>query len=254
MDKFSYGNYDPSITDLTFDSTKGYVEPSGEAETRKQFSYPLKELKDFINNIVAVNSDDDVIQLTVDSQGLIKYRLSSEDPWQNTASSGHEIFVENEGVVESMPQRARMKFVNTTVSDDGIYTVIEGIKGDKGETGAQGPTGPGIAQGGTTGQFLTKKSATDYDTQWSNAPQSIFWGNDIGSGTITTLFEDSAKTSGLYPRTKVSAVTNASNVSLQTLLDAKMESINSDTVFTINKDESGNTLATPITFKIVAKS
>lgn len=36
-----------------------------------------------------------------------------------------------------------------------------------------GPAGPGIATGGTTGQFLTKKSATDYDTQWSNAPVSI---------------------------------------------------------------------------------
>lgn len=29
--------------------------------------------------------------------------------------------------------------------------------------------------------------------------------------------------------------------------------INSDTVFTINKDESGNVLSTPITFTIVAK-
>ncbi len=46
-----------------------------------------------------------------------------------------------------------------------------GLKGDKGETGtvgATGPAGPGIAAGGTAGQTLTKKSATDFDTQWGN--------------------------------------------------------------------------------------
>ena len=70
---------------------------------------------------------------------------------------------------------------------------------------------------------------------------------------VTTLYEDSAKTNALYPRTKVSAISDGSNVSLSALLDAKEDLINSDTVFTINKDESGNVLSTPITFTIVAK-
>ena len=148
MEKFSYGNYDNTSTDITFDATKGYVEPSGESETRKQFSYPLHELKEFINDTATVNEDDDkVLQLQVDNQGLIKWRDDPEGDWQNTASSGHEIFVENDGVTESLPQRSRMKFVDTNVSDDGQYTVIEGIKGAKGDTGPQGPQGPQGIQG-----------------------------------------------------------------------------------------------------------
>jgi hypothetical protein len=39
-----------------------------------------------------------------------------------------------------------------------------GIQGIQGETGA---TGPGVATGGTTGQYLTKVDGTNYNTQWS---------------------------------------------------------------------------------------
>ena len=42
----------------------------------------------------------------------------------------------------------------------------QGPTGETGETGATGPAGPGVAAGGTTGQFLRKKSNTDYDTEW----------------------------------------------------------------------------------------
>lgn len=45
-----------------------------------------------------------------------------------------------------------------------------GLTGPKGDTGLQGPkgdTGVGVAAGGTTGQFLIKKSNTDYDTEWA---------------------------------------------------------------------------------------
>jgi len=41
-----------------------------------------------------------------------------------------------------------------------------GAQGPKGDTGAQGATGPGVAAGGTVGQVLSKKSDTDYDSQW----------------------------------------------------------------------------------------
>lgn len=41
-----------------------------------------------------------------------------------------------------------------------------GSQGPAGTTGAQGPAGPGLVAGGTIGQQLVKKSATDYDTQW----------------------------------------------------------------------------------------
>ena len=45
---------------------------------------------------------------------------------------------------------------------------IQGIQGPSGEQGIQGPAGPGIATGGTTGQFLKKKSSANYDTEWKD--------------------------------------------------------------------------------------
>jgi len=62
----------------------------------------------------------------------------------------------------------------------------QGEKGDTGatgETGATGPAGPGVAAGGTAGQVLTKKSGTDYDTEWKDAS---------GGSSIKTLKVDSA--------------------------------------------------------------
>ena len=47
----------------------------------------------------------------------------------------------------------------------------QGIQGPIGETGPkgdQGPAGPGVPAGGTAGQVLTKKSGTDYDTEWKD--------------------------------------------------------------------------------------
>lgn len=41
-----------------------------------------------------------------------------------------------------------------------------GSQGPQGNPGPTGPAGPGVIPGGTTGQALTKKSNTDYDTQW----------------------------------------------------------------------------------------
>ena len=52
----------------------------------------------------------------------------------------------------------------------------QGTAGTPGATGPQGATGPtgaagqGVPTGGTTGQILSKKSATNYDTQWVAAP------------------------------------------------------------------------------------
>lgn len=46
---------------------------------------------------------------------------------------------------------------------------IQGPAGTTGATGSQGPAGPGVPVGGTTGQLLTKTSATDYATAWQAA-------------------------------------------------------------------------------------
>src|SRR4029453_16073555 len=57
---------------------------------------------------------------------------------------------------------------------DTIYAAVNGIppgppgpQGPPGGPGATGATGPGVAPGGTTGQLLTKTSATDYATGWT---------------------------------------------------------------------------------------
>ena len=42
-----------------------------------------------------------------------------------------------------------------------------GIKGADGQS-IEGPAGPGVPAGGTAGQVLTKKSGTDYDTEWKD--------------------------------------------------------------------------------------
>lgn len=48
----------------------------------------------------------------------------------------------------------------------------KGATGATGATGPQGPAGPGVPSGGTSGQMLAKKSAANYDTQWTDPPQS----------------------------------------------------------------------------------
>lgn len=73
-----------------------------------------------------------------------------------------------------------MRSVDTVYDDFDAIVALGGIpgppgdKGDKGDQGDPGPrgdkgdTGPGIAPGGDSGQVLVKKSATDYDTEWSS--------------------------------------------------------------------------------------
>lgn len=76
MEKLNYGNYNSSISDIAFSATNGYSDPASELETRKQLSYPLKEVKDFVNNTVSVDSNDDAVQLVVSSENTLKYRSS----------------------------------------------------------------------------------------------------------------------------------------------------------------------------------
>ena len=78
MDKLNYGNYNASISDIAFSSTNGYSDPASELETRKQLSYPLKEVKDFVNNTVTEDSNGDAIQLVLSAEGKLQYRTSPD--------------------------------------------------------------------------------------------------------------------------------------------------------------------------------
>lgn len=50
----------------------------------------------------------------------------------------------------------------------------------KGEKGAKGDKGEGIPAGGTTGQFLKKKSNTNYAYEWSDIdPPAVIQNTEI---------------------------------------------------------------------------
>lgn len=58
--------------------------------------------------------------------------------------------------------------------------MLKGEKGLKGDKGLDGENGEGIPTGGTTGQFLKKKSNTDYEYEWADiTPTSIISNNEI---------------------------------------------------------------------------
>ena len=58
-----------------------------------------------------------------------------------------------------------------------IPCILDGAKGDPGE---------GVAPGGTTGQFLKKKSGTDYDTEWADVDAGVTSVNGkTGAVTLT---------------------------------------------------------------------
>lgn len=74
-----------------------------------------------------------------------------------------------------------------------------GPQGPAGPTGPTGPAGPGVPPGGTTGQVLTKTSATDYATAWQAATAAYVAGAgltltgqtfDVGQGYGLTVAAD----------------------------------------------------------------
>lgn len=65
------------------------------------------------------------------------------------------------------PQGAQGPIGNTGPQGPQGATGATGAQGTTGPQGPTGATGPGVVAGGTTGQLLAKKTATDYDTQWT---------------------------------------------------------------------------------------
>lgn len=77
--------------------------------------------------------------------------------------------------------------------DDETEVVLEDakltLKGDTGLTGLQGETGAGVVAGGTTGQVLKKRTATDYDTEWADT-LAISKQNGSWTGTVENKGDD----------------------------------------------------------------
>ena len=59
MDKFTYKNFQSGNTDIAYDANKGYTEPTSEAMVRKELSYPLYEVKKYINEELLDGTDND---------------------------------------------------------------------------------------------------------------------------------------------------------------------------------------------------
>lgn len=75
MNHLTYGSFDSTNADIAFSDANGYTDPASETETRKQLSYPLKEIKTFLHDAISIDDSDNVIQLRVNS-GKIQYRTS----------------------------------------------------------------------------------------------------------------------------------------------------------------------------------
>ena len=123
-------------------------------ELKAKFDEGGEALKKYLNETLLPQLEALGVEKTVllpeNDAGLKYLRLSSDkvlevstdgETWEATGSSGH-LILGADGT--ALPQRSRMQFRNSTVSDIDGVTVIEGVKGDKGdkgETGAQGEQG-----------------------------------------------------------------------------------------------------------------
>jgi hypothetical protein len=66
---------------------------------------------------------------------------------------------------------------------------LTGTAGTNGAVGATGPTGavgPGVAVGGTVGQYLTKSTINDYETSWSTLAAASLTSTDVSRLTGAT--------------------------------------------------------------------
>jgi hypothetical protein len=103
--------------------------------------------------------------------------LRSAQPAATAVVPGTLYYVSDEGALETSTGTAWVPFAAAAGGTPGPEGP-EGPAGPTGPAGATGPagpegdagptgaTGPGVAAGGTTGQVLTKTSATDYATHW----------------------------------------------------------------------------------------
>lgn len=133
-------------------------------ELKEKFDEGGNAVKTYLNNELLPQLENmGILEVLRTLDPTVKYiRLNADNvievsadgkTWKATASSGHIILDKNG---KQMPQRARMKFSNSTVTDNGTMTVVEGIKGDKGDKGDQGIQGIQGIQGpiGKTGPCI----------------------------------------------------------------------------------------------------
>ena len=121
-------------------------------------------LQELLDTLVRFSTGD-AKYIRINSDNQLETSADGET-WEATGSSGH-VIVDRDG--NTLAQRSRLKFANSTVEDlDGV-TVVNGIKGDKGDTGDTGPQGIQGIQGvkGDTGAVLVPSISDDGIISWS---------------------------------------------------------------------------------------
>lgn len=115
-------------------------------ETKAAFNSLVDELVAL--DLTKVPHSEDIKAFRINADNVIEITYDNVT-WQATGSSGH-LILDKDGNL--LPQRSRLRFANSVVTDVDGVTIVNGIKGDKGDTGLTGPiglTGPQGVQGPT---------------------------------------------------------------------------------------------------------
>ena len=115
-------------------------------------------------------------------------------------------------------------------------TGATGPKGDKGDTGS---AGQGIATGGSTGQYLSKASGTDYDTTWSSFTKSTV---GLGNADNTTDLNKPISTATQAALDLKAPMTRSANVQTGTTYTPVLSDVGKILLFT---NASGCTVTIP---------
>ena len=134
MNHLDYGQFDSTNEDIAFSQENLYTDPSSETETRKQLSYPLKEIKTFLGNTMPINQSNNVVQLQVTNTNKLRYRTTAgSSSWTNVAGGIPEGGTQYRAVVKNsvldndvawgMPSYVGMVIMNTFSSEAQVQAV-----------------------------------------------------------------------------------------------------------------------------------
>ena len=71
MEKLTFTAFDISEGEYVFNTTLGYTEPQSEGERRKQLSYPIGQIRKFVNETVTEDENGKAIQLALKNGRLM---------------------------------------------------------------------------------------------------------------------------------------------------------------------------------------
>ena len=146
-----------------FNALLDYLENSGAESIGVMDEGEQIQLQTLLDTLVRFEtSDAKYIRINADNQ----LETSADGTtWEATGSSGHVVI---DATGKELPQRSRMKFINSTAEDVNGVTVINGIKGDKGDKGNQGDQGLQGVRGpqGQIGPVMVPSISDDGIISW----------------------------------------------------------------------------------------